>query len=58
MGPFKTCIIQERGEGWLTKNVTKSDVGGGVAYGNDPYAADLCCCIFVSGFVDDAISFL
>ena len=31
MGPFKTCITQERGEGRLTKKVTKSDVGGGVA---------------------------
>ena len=31
MGPLKTCITQERGEGRLTKEVTKSDVGGGVA---------------------------
>ena len=28
MGPLKTCITQERGEGRLTKEVTKSDVGG------------------------------
>ena len=26
MGPFKTCVTQEREEGRLTKNVTKSDV--------------------------------
>ena len=31
MGPLKTCVTQERGEGRLTKEVTKSDVGGGVA---------------------------
>ena len=31
MGPSKTCVTQERGEGWLTEKVTKSDVGGGVA---------------------------
>ena len=31
MGPFKTCITQERGEGRLTKKVTKSDIGGGFA---------------------------
>ena len=30
MEPFKTCVTQERGEGNLTKKVTKSDVGGGV----------------------------
>ena len=28
MGPLKTCVTQERGEGRLTKEVTKSDVGG------------------------------
>ena len=27
MGPFKTCVTQEREEGRLTKKVTKSDVG-------------------------------
>ena len=27
MGPFKTCVTQERNERRLTKNVTKSDVG-------------------------------
>ena len=31
MGPWKTCVTQERKEGRLTKKVTKSDVGGGVA---------------------------
>ena len=31
MKPFKTCVTQERVEGKLTKAVTKSDVGGGVA---------------------------
>ena len=30
MEPFKTCVTQERGEGSLTKKVTKSDVGGGL----------------------------
>ena len=30
MEPFKTCITQERGEGSLTKKVTKSDLGGGL----------------------------
>ena len=34
MGPLKTCVTQERGEGRLTKEVTKSDVGGGVAAKN------------------------
>ena len=31
MGPFKTCVTQEREEKRLTKNVTKSDVGEGFA---------------------------
>ena len=31
MGPFKTCVTQEREEGRLTKNVTKSDFGEGFA---------------------------
>ena len=31
MGPFKTCVTQERQEKRLTKNVTKSDVGEGFA---------------------------
>ena len=31
MGPFKTCVIQERDEGRLTKNVTKSDLREGFA---------------------------
>ena len=31
MGPFKTCVTQEREEGRLTKNVTKSEVGEGFA---------------------------
>ena len=31
MGPFKTYVTQEREEGKLTKNVTKSDAGGGFA---------------------------
>ena len=31
MGPSKTCVTQERGEGRLTEKVTKGDVGGGVA---------------------------
>ena len=30
MEPFKTCVTQERGEGSLTKKVTKNDVGGAV----------------------------
>ena len=30
MEPFKTCVTQERGEGNLTKKVTKTDVGRGV----------------------------
>ena len=34
MGPLKTCVAQERGEGRLTKEVTKSDVEGGVAAKN------------------------
>ena len=31
MGPLKMCVTQERGEGRLTKEVRKSDVGGVVA---------------------------
>ena len=31
MGPFKTYVTQEREEGKLTKNVTKSDAGEGFA---------------------------
>ena len=31
MGPFKTCVTQEREEGRLIKNVTKSEVGEGYA---------------------------
>ena len=31
MGPLRMCVIQERGEGRLTKNVTKSDARGGFA---------------------------
>ena len=34
MEPFKTCMTHERGEGRLTKKVTKSDVGGGFAAKN------------------------
>ena len=29
MGPFKTCITQEKEKGRLTKKVTKSDLGEG-----------------------------
>ena len=74
MGPLKTCVAQERREERLKKEITKSDVGGGVAakkvillthkneilrvtyFVNDPYDADLYCCIFMSAFVDDVIS--
>ena len=28
MRPFKACVTRERGEGMLTKKVTKSDLGG------------------------------
>ena len=31
MGPFKTCITQEKETGRLTKKVTKSDLGEGFA---------------------------
>ena len=31
MGPSKKCVTQERKEGRLTKNVTKSDIGEGFA---------------------------
>ena len=31
MGSFKTCVTQEREEGRLIKNVTKSEVGEGYA---------------------------
>ena len=31
MGPFKTCITQEKEKGRLTKKVTKSDLGEGFA---------------------------
>ena len=31
MGPLRTGVIQERGEGRLTKKVTKSDAKGGFA---------------------------
>ena len=31
MGPLKTCITQERGERKLTKEITKSNAGGGIA---------------------------
>ena len=34
MGPLKTCVNQEGVEGRLTKEVTKSDVEGGVAAKN------------------------
>ena len=29
MGPFKMCIIQERGKEWLTKNLQKASYGEG-----------------------------
>ena len=71
MGPFKSCVTQERGEGRLTKKVTKSDAGGGFAakkcdatQKNEIFRVALFLMLtyfdafFMSVFVDDLISFL
>ena len=58
MGP----VIQGRRKGRLTKNVMpltqKNEILRVTFFLNDPYYADLFCCIFMSAFVDSVISFL
>ena len=73
IGTLKTCFTEERGEGRLTKKVTKSDVGGGFAAKKcdathskiQDFASDILfewplwwCFIFYDCIVDDVISFL
>ena len=63
MGPFKTCARhsgKRRGE--VKKKCdathTKNEVLRVTFILNDPYDADLICCIFMSVFADGVISFL
>ena len=73
MGSFKMCITQERGEGRLTKKVTKNYVGEGFTAKNcdafhskNPEIMQVIFLLtltyfavfFMSVFVDDVISFL
>ena len=73
MRSFKICVIQKRGEGRLTKKVTKYYVGGGFAakkcdatYSENPEILRVTFFLmltyfvvfFMSVFVDDVISFL
>ena len=74
IGSLKMWITQERGEGKLTKKVTKSDVRerfpakkcahkkieifGVTLFFNNPYDDFLLWCIFMDVLVDDVISYL
>ena len=55
-------VTQERGKGRMTKHVMlltqKTEILRVTFFLNDPYGADLFCCVFMSVFVDGVISFL